>query len=279
MREEYEFRVDERWAMAGLAPGDGKRVSAFTRKVVTTSDSPLFEKVRQLSRAAGDAGEYAYAGWDVRRIYTDDEIAAAKCFLCRIPKRFEPAAEEVADVYDASTACPHCGFGARQVKDFVLPYSKIPPRYDISSTIAGEVTVSDRFREFIIDNRLSGAQFRGVHPARPIGLKQGWWQLVCESDAVSIAAETVTGNKPFDLDELNEYRCPVGHVIGLNLLSELFLKREHPLRTDVGLTKEAFGDRRGLLRPENKIVVSPHFFNLYKAASLRGLVFEVARYV
>jgi hypothetical protein len=77
-------------------------------------------------------------------------------------------------------------------------------------------------------------------------------------------------------DRHEEYRCPLGHTIGLSLLSEVSIQRADVKDWDLAETAQHFGVRRGLLRPETKLLVSPRLYQLVKEDDLKGITFEVA---
>ncbi len=91
-------------------------------------------------------------------------------------------------------------------------------------------------------------RFRSVEP---------WYQLVLTANPVSIVPPTRCGIHPFDDDVTDEYRCPHGHVCGLNLLSEVWVDRSQWDGSDFCVTREMIGARRGLLVPAPLILISP----------------------
>jgi hypothetical protein len=102
-----------------------------------------------------------------------------------------------------------------------------------------------------------------------------WYQLVVTSAPVKIVPPTGIGKNPSDDDPEGAYRCPLGHVLGLNLISELSVSREdfHNRRTDVVQTRQGVG---WLSRPTRLLVVSPRFRELVETEKIRGFKFEVA---
>jgi hypothetical protein len=74
----------------------------------------------------------------------------------------------------------------------------------------------------------------------------------------------------------SEYRCPLGHTIGLNLLSELSVRRADFEGWDLAATAQHVGLRQGVLRPERLLLMSPRLRNLVLEAGLKGITFEVA---
>ena len=168
MKEFAELRVDERFAPMLFADDEGTRLGDTVRKIVIETTDPRYEEVGRLTRELlAQQGKYFFAGWNLRRQYTREELAAAACFRLTVSAIFEPAGEECGTIYDESTACPKCGAGAAQVSDLRLDLRKVPKRKDIAMTIANEIIVSQRLAEWMIDTGLTGFEFRPVrHKAR-----------------------------------------------------------------------------------------------------------------
>jgi hypothetical protein len=115
------------------------------------------------------------------------------------------------------------------------------------------------------------AQARKANKQWPV-----WHQLVIDSTPVRVAPKTRFGVDPFDQDENGRYRCPFGHVLGLNVLSELFIEKSDWDESDFTRTVEFVGARRGVLRPRNMILVSPKVRRLFIEHKIKGAEFEVA---
>ena len=120
---------------------------------------------------------------------------------------------------------------------------------------------------------LSGAVKR---PPRDLPV---WHQLEITAPTVTVASPTRFGIDPFDDDPEGAHRCPLGHVAGLNLLSEIHVLREDRPGTDFAITRELVGDRRGLLRPAPILLVSQHARAVLDAHGFKGYRLEVAHVV
>jgi hypothetical protein len=101
------------------------------------------------------------------------------------------------------------------------------------------------------------------------------YQLLVSSPAVEISPLTRAGADPFDDD--NSGRCPRGHVVGLNLLSEVTVTRASLSDVDVMETKQMVGVRRGFLRPRPILLLSSRAWGAIEAAKIKGVGVEVAR--
>lgn len=345
MRTVYEFRVNGDYADRLFRPDEGKDLgSGSVRLIHISPDDPRFVRIGELDRVIHrDHQTFFFAGWHIHRRYTAAEIAAAPMLKVRVKPCFEPPGELCGTLYDESTACPHCGAGATQASDLRLDLRKAPKTKDIARTIAGEIIVSQRMAERMIDTGLRGFELRRVrHKARyeddsidlrevPSGrelLQQAkaagaphgsgdfyvwinraentalwdkareefaamrrqtarvrgkpapiWYQLIVTATVDVAVPPTRTGDDPFDDDPHNEHRCPLGHVIGLNLLSELWIKSPGLVDADVGVTRQYFGRRAGLLRPEPRLVISQRFWRVIQESKLKGLEVEVVHLV
>jgi hypothetical protein len=122
-----------------------------------------------------------------------------------------------------------------------------------------------------------------LHPVRAKGAKSlepsGWSQLVISRTEAEIVAPTRVGNDPFDDDLKNEYRCPQGHLLGLNLLSELSISSASVDGSDIVASRQFIGVRRGVLRPERVLLLSPKLRRLINSEKLKGCEIEVAHLV
>ena len=347
MREKYEFRVPEKHAGRLFSEDEGTRMGETVRKVFLFGDDPRLRQIGRLDREirelADEPPRYFFAGWNIERCYTKAELSTARLFTLFVKTTFEPAGEECGTEYNELTACPKCGAGAAQVSDLRLDLRKVPKTREIATTIAGEIVVSQRLAEKMIDAGLTGFELRPVrHKARyeddPIDLhllptgreiirraeaagdlhptgrfwvwlnraenrllreqarqesaamkaegnrRSGeampvWHQLVVTSVTAEITPPTRVGINPFDDDPKGECRCPLGDLIGLNLLSEVSICAASRGHDDVVCSRQFIGVRRGLLRPCRVIVISPKFWTLIESENLKGVDIEVAHLV
>jgi len=106
-----------------------------------------------------------------------------------------------------------------------------------------------------------------------------WYQLVVTSADAEIAPPTRVGINPFDEDSKGECRCPLGDLIGLNLLSEVSIRAASRGNADIVSSRQFIGTRRGLLRPRHVILISPKFWKLMESEKIRGINIEIAHLV
>jgi len=113
-----------------------------------------------------------------------------------------------------------------------------------------------------------------------------WHQLVITSNPIPVVAPTQYGNNPFDLDEDGDYKCPYGHVAGLNLLSEISVSRDGWDRSDLCVTRECTGwlapavaRAKGLSSgryPSPQILISPRCRELFLKHKIKGFKTDIA---
>jgi hypothetical protein len=106
-----------------------------------------------------------------------------------------------------------------------------------------------------------------------------WYQPTITSKPVNIALVTKSGINPFDADSLDKYRCPLGHVFGLALLSELYIDRSTWNACDIGITSQSIGRKAGLIRPRPLILISPRFREMLLTKKVKGISVEIAHLV
>lgn len=244
------------------------------RKVVLPINDKRVRRIEQIEREHRKRGDVFFTSWQIHRYYSQAELQSARLLKLVIRAYFEPTGSMCDTEYDESVACPYCGAGARQVSNLILNTRRIPKGKDIAQTIAGEIVVAPRLVQACREHGIQGADFRPVlHRGRKGPEPSEWSQLVITSRPLKLTEWTIGGNNPFDLDEENEFRCPKGHTAGLNLLSELFLKRRSWDGSDWCQTDKLFGVRRGELRPEPRQLISQKLYQLLLSMKAKG--FEV----
>ncbi len=337
MRETVEFRIPEANAAAHLPTGVGNQIGNAIRKVVVSTDDPLFTTIGVLHAQFRAQGEFFFLGREIRRKYSLDELAAATLVHVSARKTFEPAGEECGTEYDETSACAECGAGAKQVSDLRLDLRRVPRGVDFAETIAGEQIVSQRLAECLVGSSLRGFELANVthkagpelggikleetiagrgllqraslagaiHPTWPfwvwinraenrpmlekamaeraaqngVANKKGaplpaWYQLLVDAPKANLIAPTRAGSDPFDTTSTG--RCSRGHVVGLNLLSEVTVARASVPATDFVETEQLVGVRRGLLRPRPVLLLSAEAWQTIAASGMKGFSVEVA---
>lgn len=282
MIEDLELRVVEDFADRLFHHDEGKLLgSGIVRLVRIQSDDPRLCKISSIRKQIdGECGRAFFHGWEILRRYSREEIKTASLFHWKITSIFEPAGEECGTAYDESSACPRCGAGAKQTSPLFLDVKRIPKSKDVCRTIAGEIVVSRRAAELFSRHEITGAE---LVPIRSKGAtsaeSEDWFQLKVLKSEAEIISPTRVGIDPFDEDEKGEYRCVLGDLIGLNLLSEISIASSSRGSADIICTSQFIGIRRGLLRPEQLILISPKLAKLIESEKLKGCGYEVAHLV
>lgn len=304
MEETIELRIPEDKAGQLLRPTDGVCLNGTVRKLTLRLGDPLATKIASHQRELIARGDYFFLGWVLSRQYSPKEIRSADALKVLIKRVFEPSGEECGTRYDEAVACRYCGAGARRIGGLILDSKSIPSdtQTAIAKTIAGEIVVSTRLVELFENNGLLGATFRPILSRGSSNVPlHGWFELVVNSPRLAVTQNTRAGDGPFDeilgvrtvvekyqIDDRNwgiwcdvhrQYRCPLGDTLGLNLLSEVSVDGSSFRGYDIAMTKQYFGVRRGVLRPEPVLVISPRFYRLISGQDLRGTTFEVCHLV
>lgn len=257
----------------------GRTVVAGTEcvEVRVPSNSPEFDEIRRFINAKRKEGDRGFSdftiGWYLRK-YTKDELQNAEVLRLTITSHFEPSGEECGTVYE--TMCNHCNWG-RQVSDLILDLRRIPQHKDISETVAWvEWVVSSKFVQTFAENRLTGAEFLPVFDLRnPTKQAKEWYQLRVTGRAGKVAEPTKVGRDPFSPSQVS-WRCPLGHSVAAEFLSEIYLRRNEWDGSDIAITSALFGQGRNLLRPTPLIVISQRMYHALRDAGLKGYTCEVA---
>ena len=164
-----------------------------------------------------------------------------------------------------------------------LDTRKLPRGKDIARTHADvEVVVSARLVEAFQKQGLTGARFLPIRSRGGRSAIDSWFQLTVESRPLGVAPQTRVGINLFDADEKGEYRCPKGHVLGLNLLSEVWVERKDWDGADVCSTKQWVGMRSrngGVFRPHPLLLISQRMRRLLEELKAKGHQLEVAHLV
>jgi hypothetical protein len=280
MREFIEFRIPEEEAVRYLEPALGTRLGDSVRKVLLPISDGRVRLIGELDREFRKQGRVFFTYCHISRRYTKKELDSAALLHLLVIPIMTTCGELFGTEYDDSAACPHCGAGAPQKTELHFDLRRISSNKDLAQTLAGEVLVSSRLVEAFREHELTGAAFLPVHHKTGKAQAQ-WYQLSVTSMPVDIVPPTLVGNTPFDLDERERFRCPQGHLLGLNCLSELWVTQGgygHE-GSDIIRTRQYIGVRQGVLRPEQQLLISPRLYRLLRELEVRRFEVEVAHQV
>lgn len=276
MADIVEFRVLKEYAHLLIEPGEGKD-NGSNITIHIPKDDPRFSKIGELTRLIrAKYDDYFFIYHRIRRKYRKNELDAASLFRVIPNTTFEPSGVECGTKYDESYCCDICGSNASQIGHLFLRKSSVPKK-DIARTIAGEVIVSKKFKEISDSYKFKGLKFDPIYSGkRPID----FFQIKSTSPMLIMSENSIGGIDPFDFSESSGeevYKCPRGHTIGLNILSEVYVERNDQIeKFDFFETKQKIGVKRGLLRPEALSLCSPDFRSTVIKEKLKGFEFEIA---
>ena len=298
MREFFAIRIDSKWKHLFYPFHKGRHLEDVWSLDIDTSGN-WFRWTRFLYRVLHKLGMPLFYGWQYKRFYSKEEIRNSRFFQIFPSRIFEPEGEECGTIYDDSTSCPLCGSGAKQLSPLILKRYSIP-RADMAMTIADgdEIIVSERFVKIVKEQGLSGMIFLPVYSALKEGHKIKYYQISSRY-YMDISPRTVFGINPFDLSEVDPprtftrwrkdgtmykenfpgkiYKCPNGDNMGLNLLSEAYIKSSTILDgLDFFASRQTVGTRQGVIRPRHLLFCSNRMMRLIKENGLKGFQFEKA---
>lgn len=290
MQEIFEFRIDSDFFHLLPKPNNGK-ASGIVYIVTMTRNDPNFQEIGNLKRIVKEKYDKSFVfGWQIKRKYSIKELDTATLLHLKIKAVFEPTGEECGTQFDETVACEICGANRKQVSPLILKKGTIPKK-DIAKTIGGEVVVSEKFVNAIIQRKLKGLVLTPAKFERGVS---GYYQLTASTE-LGLSHHTAVGIDPFDFSESSEeieftvlggghikfekeiYKCPNGDSIGLNILSECYVLNSQSIREyDFFASKQKIGTKRGLLRPEPVYFCSQAFKRMIEEEKLTGFEFETA---
>lgn len=276
MQQIIEFRIIETDAQKYLPDDIGVPIgkSNFVRKVVIDTNAPLMTEIGEIDRKRRAEGDIFFTSWEIRRKYSDLELANAALLKLVVKKVFELAGEECGTKYDDKSACPECGSGAKQITPLFLNGRRLPKKVDFAKTLADEVIVSRRVVELFQSSGATGAIFESVRLMNESGKKsENWYQPILQSLPVEVHPNTRFGNNPFDNEQYG--LCPRADLLGINILSEVWVYKNSYHVNDIVCTRQFNGVRRGLLRPERSLLISNKLWSLFQLHGISGYEVEV----
>lgn len=228
-----------------------------------------------------------FYGWRYVRKYSAFELRNARLFRLEIRKYIEPCGKEMGTQYDESHVCPLCYTGGVQISPLRLRKGRYLYHKDVAITIGYEIIVSKRFVDMCKANEVKGIYFGPVYYGK--NQSEDVFQLLMKSTELDISDQTRFGVNPCDFSEYDDngpfgkreyYRCPNGDNLGLNILSEAYVKDCPGLQeSDFFISRQTYGVYRGLAVPRHLLFCSPRLMQLIKDNNIRGFDFEVAHVV
>lgn len=278
MKTEVEFRLPERTARELLAPGEGEVVGGIARKLVMNADSRQFELFREMAIDRREKGDELFVSWRIHRSYSERELQNAKALRLIPETTIEPASVELGTLYDELHECPYCGTGRKQLSSLKVDSPQLPQGVQFAQTIARDEWIcSPGWAGVISRMRHDGITLAPIE-SRSEQLRD-WMQIQVDPSgyAVQILPRTVFGIDPFNRDEDGRYRCPLGHVAGLRVISEACVGVGSMEEVDFAVSDVSVGVKRGVLRPCRMIFLSVAAWNALREIGTGGYSVEIAK--
>lgn len=290
MKETIEFRIfKEHYHL--LSKPNHAVFNGMVYVIFVEKDDAIFKEIKYLSHLIHkNPKDYFFSFSYTKRKYSKKEFETATLFQMKIKTTFEPAGDECGTVYDETAACEICGANQKQIGALKLKKGSIPKK-DIARTIAGEVVVSETFKKAFEQRGLKGIEFKPVEFAKTTS---NYYQPVSFNE-LELTENTIVGGDIFNIGpdgseahefevsghkirfEKEVYRCPKGHLIGLNLLSEAYILNNPTIsENDFLVSKQKIGVKRGLLQPEPIYFCSQAFRKMIIDEKFSGFEFEIA---
>lgn len=290
MKKYIYFRINEMYLnyvknnIAGLVLNHNNSV------IILSDDDKNVEKIHYLNKQLDNS---LYFDWDLFFEYSQGELNNADLFRVKFINVIESCGEEGGTKFDYSKVCPICGAGRYQIGDLHLPHKIELKKGVIYKTIGGEIIVPSFFRDISIKHNLRGMDFLpvwlGDEPSND------YLQLT-SSYSIGVSPKTRFGIDYFDTENISSmgersykicghnirfpkeiYVCPNGDLVGLRLLSELFvLPNDTTNNIDFMKTSKYIGVKRGFINPEFLYVCSKKFYDIVKKEHVNGMEFEIA---
>jgi len=274
MREILDVRLPEEWAQKKLG-SFGISLSPLTRKIEIPTDSPQLALIAsQIIEHERTVGPLGYATI-LRRIYERKELEEAEAFRLCITATFEPAGWETGTIYDTTRMCEKCGAGRIQISPLKLDLRAVPRGIDIARTIADEWIVSERLGKLMREKAMTGCDLRSVYEAHSDNESPSWYQLLVTGHAGETISPTKFGISYFNEDVDGKYRHPEHKVSGLNVLSEVYLRRSDWDGQDMALTADLYGHLPAAF-PVSMIIISSRLYRLLRTEKIKDYEVEVA---
>jgi hypothetical protein len=286
MKEILKLRVNYDYAHLLFKADEGKNLGTSVKVVELSKGDARYNQVPIIAEEIKKKYDRGFFfGWQINRKYSKKELYAATLLHLKIKAVFEPTGEECGTLYDETAACEICGANRKQASPLILKKGTIP-KIDIARTLGGEVVVSEKFVNAVRQRNLKGLRLSSINVEKQ-------YQLTADVE-VELSHLTVAGVDPWDFSEDSNgieftvsgeysvkfekeiYKCPKGHTIGLNLLSEPYILNSQLIgQYDFYASKQKVGVKRGLLRPEPIYFCSQAFRKMIEEEKLTGFEFEI----
>jgi hypothetical protein len=281
MTEHFELRVPSEHASKVFDANEGRDLGGIRVIRISASDPRLIRisKIQQQLRSRGD---FLVVGWRIIRRYDPAELLDVPWLWIRPTKPIQACGEEYSTKYDDSQSCVICGWGAKQDTYLDLPPSSVPAGHDLTVTWTGEWVASTRFMDAFGETLASCVSWEPIiHSTSRVSKSAAFVQMRVNQSTFAIDSRTILRDHLIDYPGAPKSGvCPFGHTLGLNVISELYVKPVNgKFQGPISATQNGFGQRRGLYRPTPAIIVSQEFYRRFHLESMCGLRFEAAHMI
>ncbi len=273
MKEIIELRIPESRASRILGPSEGDVIGGIARRISLPLSSPRFEELSAINHEMQQRDEVLITSWNIRRSYSDREMSQAELVRLIPGSTVEPAGEECGTIYNESESCEFCGVGRIQENELHLDAHKLRGHF-VETIAKDEWAISQNWVEILRTHAGSSALF----PIRSSHKETSDWMQLRANEVESIARvspDTRFGISPFDFDDAGRFRCPLGHVAGLNILSQTVVQRDSLTGAGIYVSDKYVGVRQGLLRPYRLLIVDSAVWRELAAVGMSGWAYEV----
>jgi hypothetical protein len=161
-----------------------------------------------------------------------------------------------------------------------LDLARIGRTRRIARSLSGEVVVEATLVEALLAAGVRRDAFRPVYHRNSSSASATWKHLAVPNPDLEVAPATRFGDSLFATDEESRAsRCPLGHVLGLNRLSEARIEKNSYRGEAIGASSTFVGHRLGYLRPERMLFVSQAVRRCLERERVTGIRLEIAHLV
>jgi hypothetical protein len=187
MVETYEFQLFSKYLPLLGDIGRRPHQASIATTLSGVVGDPLFIRIGELDQRLRKSREgVAFGSWNIKRSYSEEELARAQLFSLTIPLT-HLSAEEYGTRYEDSGDCDcdaeilehvrgvefrvvhrriPCGLYSKQLDPLRVPFSKLNRREDLYRLWGGELIVSEHFASLINSGEASGGLLFPISDAK-----------------------------------------------------------------------------------------------------------------
>jgi hypothetical protein len=279
LQETYEFRIFSEYSKKYSLDQYAEDLGA-AKRIKTARDTLLFDKIKRATLIEEKNGNPLFAGWHITRTYSEEELRKAELFRFWQDGAVPLLEAKKTQSYDESIACPYCLSGAQQIGPLEISFPR-NFRSDFSRLPSGQVIVSRLFSNLLRKESVSGIELVDLRAQRPkksatvIAPRLSYRQMKISEHSAELVAPSLFGDFPFR-DSIKSYLCGLDHILGLNVLSEVHIRKSSIGGHDVTSSSKFVGAKRGAFMPNRLLFCTPKFRQIVLQNDIRGINFEIA---